>query len=572
MKKRIISTILCLSFVLSFMVVKAENPEYSLLSGGYARLLGRGEVIEGSRTFNWPNAGFEFKFSGKVAEVYSDISNNDDKQYEGNYFTMAVYDGERLVRTERMKLVTGWNTIYTEAEGDPEEKTIMLVRSSEACRGTLRMSKLRTDIAPVATSPRKRHIEFIGDSLTAGYGNSAHLSTAEKYCAQNTDNWNSYTGVVARHYNADASVIAHQGKGVYANRSLESITNNMAEQFNYADIVTSSALSMSTKKAHDFSEYQPQLVCIWLGENDKAAGVDEDTFRIKYEEHMDNVRSKYPDAVILCVSLINSKYTDIIKELVAERGAANRFYMLTINKFQSLSFSHPDIAEDERIAKQFISKIDSIPGLWSSSGENVNTELLSLSINYNTNVITVNGKTPESAERVSALVLRPGSKLPVVTKDTMLYANQSISDKDGRYEFKFKVDKLVGEYTYYMGTDASDSFAQREFKFKNYVPTLQAVKDGVVVTKMSELSAGDTIEAVVSGFSHEEGFSGMLAIAQYEKGRLKNVVTTDASEDTVDYGSEIKFDAEILSGTDSIKVIYMNKINSAPLIGAYEIN
>ena len=89
---------------------------------------------------------------------------------------------------------------------------------------------------------------------------------------------------------------------------------------------------------------------------------------------------------------------------------------------------------------------------------------------------------------------------------------------------------------------------------------------------MSELSAGDTIEAVVSGFSHEEGFSGMLAIAQYEKGRLKNVVTTDASEDTVDYGSEIKFDAEILSGTDSIKVIYMNKINSAPLIGAYEIN
>ena len=41
---------------------------------------------------------------------------------------------------------------------------------------------------------------------------------------------------------------------------------------------------------------------------------------------------------------------------------------------------------------------------------------------------------------------------------------------------------------------------------------------------MSELSAGDTIEAVVSGFSHEEGFSGMLAIAQYEKGILKNVV------------------------------------------------
>ena len=167
---------------------------------------------------------------------------------------MAVYDGEILVRTNRMKLVTGWNTIYTEVADDPEEKTIMLVRSSEACKGTLRMSKIRTDAAPLATSPRARHIEFIGDSYTAGYGNSADLSEADYYCAQNTDNWNSYTGIVARHYGADNTVIAHQGKGVWANRSLESITDNMAEQFGFAEIVSStSSINMSTRAEHDFS-------------------------------------------------------------------------------------------------------------------------------------------------------------------------------------------------------------------------------------------------------------------------------------------------------------------------------
>ena len=100
---------------------------------------------------------------------------------------------------------------------------------------------------------------------------------------------------------------------------------------------------------------------------------------------------------------------------------------------------------------------------------------------------------------------------------------------------------------------------------------MYAEKSGVTITKMSELSAGDTIDAILSGFDHEDGFSGMLAIAQFEQGRLKTVAVTDASHDTVDYGTEIKFSTKILEGTDSVKLIYMNKINSAPLIGAYTI-
>ena len=185
MKKKILSLLLCLTMIISVVTVKADNNEYSLINGGYVRLLGRGEIIEESRTFNWPNAGFEFKFSGNSAQVYVDYSTFDSEKYHGSYFTMAVYDGDKLVRTERMKLVTGWNTIYTYAEGDPAEKTIMLVRSSEACRGTLRMSLIRTDSIPSATQPRQRLIEFIGDSYTAGYGNSKNISSATEYCAQN---------------------------------------------------------------------------------------------------------------------------------------------------------------------------------------------------------------------------------------------------------------------------------------------------------------------------------------------------------------------------------------------------
>ncbi len=228
----------------------------------YVRLLGRGEGKENnSRTFNWPNAGLEFEFSGIVAEVYVDEALYDEKRwdaaYNGSYFTMAVYHGDSLVRTERIKLVKGRNPIYTYKNGGPEIKKIMPVRLLEACKRTIRMSKLKTDALPKASRARERRIEFIGDSYTAGFGNSPELSNTTNYTAQNTDNWNSYTGVVARHYGADNNVIAYMGKSLYANRSMDVLEHTMADQFHYNEIYTDTDmnLDMSTASVHDFSDY-----------------------------------------------------------------------------------------------------------------------------------------------------------------------------------------------------------------------------------------------------------------------------------------------------------------------------
>ncbi len=290
--KKFLSVILCLALICSSVIfVSAENVEYSLLENQYVRFLGRGEIIGNFRCFNWPNSGFEFEFSGSKAEVYADIKVNSEA-YNGNYFNVAVYDGDTLIRVNRIKLISGWNTIYEEQSGDPSLKKIMLVRSSEACRGTIRMSKIRTDAVPNASAPREKLIEFIGDSYTAGYGNSKHLSSATDYCAENTDNWNSYTGFVARHYNADNNVIAYQGKGVYANRKLSNLNHTMSHQFGYEEIkVDADIFNMSSLEKHKFYKYQPQLVTIWLGTNDAAASVDQATFKTAYAALLDNVRA-----------------------------------------------------------------------------------------------------------------------------------------------------------------------------------------------------------------------------------------------------------------------------------------
>lgn len=380
MKKRsILSLVLCLAMLLSTVAVKAEEAEYSVLNSEVVRLLGRGEVTEtGSRTFNWAAAGFEFEFTGKKAEVLVDkLINSGDADYNGSFFNMAVYNGDELVRRERIRLTEGWNTIYTEAEGDPETKKIMFIRSSEPWMGTASISKLKTDELPKATEEKARLIEFIGDSITAGYANAEELSENPGYCAENTDNWKSYAGIVARNFNADYNVIAYSGKGVYANRSMSSIEGNMTEEFGYEEVLHgSTSLNMSTKKLHNFAEYQPQVVFILLGENDNAAPVPEDIFKTAYDNLLNKVRDSYPDATVICASMsMNIKYVryfDIIKELVEapERGEANKFHMVVFDEYRSVNEWHPDGAEHERMAKKVIEKIDSIENVWDSPRTN----------------------------------------------------------------------------------------------------------------------------------------------------------------------------------------------------------
>ena len=58
-----------------------------------------------------------------------------------------------------------------------------------------------------------RHIEFIGNSLTCGYGVEGK-DRSEPYKAE-TENCNlSYATIIARYFNADYTLIAHSGRGV----------------------------------------------------------------------------------------------------------------------------------------------------------------------------------------------------------------------------------------------------------------------------------------------------------------------------------------------------------------------
>ncbi len=365
--KRMLALLLCLVMVVAILPVGAAEKEYSLLDSKYVRLLGRGEKMKNGRTFNWPNAGFEFYYDGDSVSVYVDKTTYDISAYYGSYFTVAVYDGDKYIRAGRKKLQEGWNNIYNRINRDPALATIRVVRSSEADCGALSMSKIKGDGAFRATEPKDRLIEFIGDSYTVGYANSPKLTDATYRCSLNSDNWNSYTGFVARHFNADSNVLAFSGRGISVNVN-GTTEANMQQQIKLQDpyIRDYPGINLSTQKEHDFSEYQPDLVTIWLGANDFSGGAKDDVVEAGYEVILNTLRDNYPDAVILCMYLENETFRTVIENCAQKegRGEENGFYTLCLKPFATISHGHPDIQEDERIANQVIAKIESIPNVW----------------------------------------------------------------------------------------------------------------------------------------------------------------------------------------------------------------
>ena len=156
------------NYLLSGIFVSAENIECLLLENTYVRLLGKGEIVGNSRCFNWSNSSFEFEFSGSKAEVYANAVKEKLESYNGNCFNVAVYENDTLIRVNRIKLVSDWNTIYEEQSDAPSLKKIMLVRSSEACRGTIRMNKIRTDAVPILKNINS--ISISHNLLQSGFG------------------------------------------------------------------------------------------------------------------------------------------------------------------------------------------------------------------------------------------------------------------------------------------------------------------------------------------------------------------------------------------------------------------
>lgn len=241
--------------------------------------------------------------------------------------------------------------------------TIELVRRTEAWVGDVQFRGFTATGGQIlaAPTPSAKRIEFIGDSITAGYGNEG-TSASQHFTTQNENAYLSYGSVTARALGADQFTIAWSGKGVV--RNYDGSTTELVPNL-YPRI-----LPYDTTNLWNPAQWTPHVVVINLGTNDFAVDIpNKTTFTTGYSNFVKQIRSQYPSAHIYLALGPLLSYTnlttarDYITTVVSQFNTAGDTKVHFIEfpmQDGSLGYGedyHPSVAEDAAMSNQLVTQI-----------------------------------------------------------------------------------------------------------------------------------------------------------------------------------------------------------------------
>ena len=315
----------------------------------------------------WSGSGFVGTFSGPTVSAKLKTVGG------GEIFFQPVVDGKPGAR---FSVSTSEKTVDIAASLGAGDHRVELYRETEG-KGFgysvfLGFTQSKPAAPPVASG---RLIEIIGDSISAGFGNLG----AEQHpgygqdpnggCPFTTDTESAYQAYgpsAARAVDADASVLAGSGWGIYS--------DNGGNTQNVMPLLFGNTVGEQKAPAWGFVA-QPQAVIINLGTNDSSAkNLTADKFKPAYSAFLTTVRAKYPAALVLCAvgSMMSGADRDnavkYINELVSERAAQGdtKLKLLDLGTQDVLKGTgcswHPNVAEDQRMATLLAAELESSLG------------------------------------------------------------------------------------------------------------------------------------------------------------------------------------------------------------------
>ncbi|MDE7294582.1 MAG: GDSL family lipase [Oscillospiraceae bacterium] len=299
-----------------------SEKSFTSLSEENVKKIGRTYLApDGTLWLGHTDSGIEFTFTGTSASVILTGDKNAPTEWgKDNYARYAVYvDGERVsddLMTEASR------TVEICSSDTEKETTVKILKISETTNSTLGIKSVDVtsvgDIAPTAEKELK--IEFIGDSITCGYGvddevKEHHFSTSTE------DGTKTYAFKTAEALDADYSMVSFSGHGIVSGYTTQgkAVTEQRVSNF-YAKVGRSYGPSADFSLQDiewDFQSFVPDVVVINLGTNDASyTGGSLELMREYtdgYIEFLGQVRENNPDAYILCTLGImgNTLYTDM---------------------------------------------------------------------------------------------------------------------------------------------------------------------------------------------------------------------------------------------------------------------
>lgn len=311
--------------------------------------------------YDWSGVYFQFSFRGTSCAVkMSDTGHN--------YYNVRIDD--QPSKTFDVKSDT---TLILASDLTNEIHRVQVYKRTEGNQGTGIVKGIliseNGEMLPWNDIP-ERKIEFIGNSITCGYGTEG-LSKSERFKPSTENNYQSYAPIMARAFNADYHIVAHSGEGVvrnYGYKEKVSPTGTMPQRFNRV-------FDEKELPIWDFKKWKPDVVVINLGTNDFSTQPfpDRIVFQAGYEKLINEVMKQYGDVPIFCVvgPMIDEPCYSYVKEMVENFRLAQskkNVYFVGIPTYLMIpdkdlgSDTHPNYQGQRKMAAHVLPVISSVLG------------------------------------------------------------------------------------------------------------------------------------------------------------------------------------------------------------------
>ena len=272
------------------------------------KLAGRTVCKDGKLWLTHSATGCEFIFTGKklVLTIGCDKDCYDDGKRCNKPRIAIISHGRTVVK----KVVEERAESYTIVDSDSVVTvTVQIVKLSEAAFSLAEVFPAETDddavIAPTAEKSLK--IEYIGDSITCGYGVDDSNMQSE-FATEAENAMKSYAYISAQLLNADYSLFSYSGYGIISGYTADGVRNTREVLPPYYESCGFSYSSIEGERLQDmpwdFTLFKPDIVVVNLGTNDNSFCTANDgayrEFEDSYLEFLKRVRANNPDALIIC--------------------------------------------------------------------------------------------------------------------------------------------------------------------------------------------------------------------------------------------------------------------------------
>lgn len=248
--------------------------------------------------FAFPGVSIKANFTGTaISAVF--LQNSGGGETTTNYFTVIVDEQEPVSIA-----ITPSQTLYSLAEGLLEGvHSIEIFKRTESLVGTVTFQGFYVDEGHSLVAPDvlpNTRIEFIGNSITCGYGNESSQSTPKSgFSSVNENNYMAWGAITARNLSAQYSCVAYSGRGLYQNND-GTTSGTLPKIYDHGIADNASVIWDNTR-------YIPDIVVINLGTNDFSAEVssavytvDSTIFVDTYIAFIEKLRGYYANATIIC--------------------------------------------------------------------------------------------------------------------------------------------------------------------------------------------------------------------------------------------------------------------------------